>query len=262
MRSLAIRAVFLLATLFWSPNLAGAHDDLAARIAPTGELRVAIMAWNPALVSRSADGKLGGVSVELANAFAEKLDVPVQLVPYQNIVHYERSLAKDEWDISFARRDLSRSGTLAFSDPLIDMDNGYVARAGLSLSATSEVDRRGIRIAVSQGSPLSGYLSRTIVHAKIIRLPVGISFARDALTFGRADVYADSMVEASRIAAGLAGAKLLVGHINTLHMSIAIPKKNAAALPMVNDFVAEAKSDGLIADAIKRANLRGVRLSR
>ena len=261
-RAHTIRTVLALFVLHCISSLTWAQDNVATRIAPNGNLRVAVMVWNPALASRSADGKLSGVSIELANAFGAKFGVPVQLVPYQNLVHYERSLAKDEWDISFAPRNLSRSGILAFSDPLIDVTNGYVARAGLSLVAASKVDRRGIKIAVSQGSPLAGYLSRTLLHAKIIRLPIGASYARDALSFGRADVYADTMVEASRIAASLPGATVLVGQINTLHVSIVIPKKNAAVLPAVNGFVADAKQSGLIADAIKRANLRGVRQSR
>jgi len=42
-------------------------------------------------------------------------------------------------------------------------------------------------------------------------------------------------------------------------MSIAVPKSNAAALPVVNDFVREAKRDGLIAEAIAQAGLRGAR---
>jgi hypothetical protein len=42
-------------------------------------------------------------------------------------------------------------------------------------------------------------------------------------------------------------------------MSIAVPKQNAAALSIVDEFVRDAKRDGLIAQAIARAALRGVR---
>ena len=101
-----------------------------------------------------------------------------------------------------------------------------------------------------------------LTNARLVRLPVGISYARDALSSGRADVYADSAAQASRIATALSGAVLLLGKINTVQMVIAVPKKNAAALNAVNEFVAEAKKDGSIADAIKRANLRGVRPAR
>ena len=220
------------------------------------------MTWNPVLASRSLEGQLGGLSVDMIDAFAAKLGMPVRLVPYGNLIHYNRSIGKDEWDISLGPREITRAGSLAFSDVLLLVENGYVARAGISARTAAEVDRRGMKVAVTEGSPLAGYLSRNLINAKIIRLTAGANFARDALSNGRADVYADSMPQVSRIAIGLSGARLLVGHISTVQMSFAIPKRNAGVLPMVNAFVAEAKQDGVIAKAIKRANLRGVRPAR
>src|SRR5882672_6630885 len=70
-----------------------------------GELRAALIASNPVLVTRGADGELGGVSVELARALAAKLNVPVRLIPYENPARYNESLGKDEWDVALAARD-------------------------------------------------------------------------------------------------------------------------------------------------------------
>ena len=239
-----------------------AQNGAAKRLAPNGELRAAVMTWNPVLVSRSVDGKFSGISIDLIDAFAAKLGVPVRLVPYGNLIHYNQSFGKDEWDISLGPRELTRAGSLAFSDVVMAVENGYVARADVSLRAASEVDRNGIKVAVTEGSPLAGYLSRTMINAKIIRLPAGANFARDALSYRRADVYADSTPQVARVATGLPGARLLIGHINTVQMSFAVPKKNADVLPIVNAFVADAKRDGVIAEAVKRANLRGVRPAR
>jgi hypothetical protein len=55
---------------------------------------------------------------------------------------------------------------------------------------------------------------------------------------------------------------VLVEPFDRVRMSIAIPKSNAAALPFLNDFIRDAKRDGLIAEAIKRAGLVGVRPGR
>jgi polar amino acid transport system substrate-binding protein len=79
------------------------------------------------------------------------------------------------------------------------------------------------------------------------------------LSSGRADVYGENVHLAHRIAAELPGARVLEGRFNVVQMSIAVPKSNAAALPIVNDFVAGAKREGLIAQAITRAGLLGVR---
>ena len=241
------------------PLVAHAQSDSAKRLAPTGELRAALIASNPVLVTRGGDGQLGGVSVEMARAFAVKLGVPVRLMPYENPARYNESLGKDAWDIGLAARDPSRGEYLAFSDVFMEVDNGYVARAGLSIKAADEVDRKDIKIAVAQGSAPDGFLTRTIKNAEIVRVPGGLGPAREVLSAGRADVYGENVHLAHRIAAELPGATVLEGRFNLVQMSIAVPKQNASALAIVNEFVAEAKREGLIAQLIARAGLRGVR---
>ena len=141
----------------------------------------------------------------------------------------------------------------------MEVDNGYVARPGLSLKTADEVDRAGIKIAVAEGSAPDGFLTRTIKNAEIVRIPGGLAPAREVLSAGRADVYGENVHLASRIAAELPGAVVLDGRFNLVQMSIAVPKDNAAALPMLNEFVREAKRDGLVTRLIAVAGLRGVR---
>ena len=76
---LSVFAGFLYCTL-WNEQ-GHAQNDAATRLAPKGELRAGLIASNPVLVTRGADGQLGGVSVELARALAGKLGVPVRLIP-------------------------------------------------------------------------------------------------------------------------------------------------------------------------------------
>ena len=235
-------------------------QNAAALLTPKGELRVGLSLSNPALVSRNPQGKFQGVGIDLANALAEKLRVKASIVPYDNPTRYNLSLGKDEWDVALTPRDLSRTGQLAFSNAFMEADNGYVVRAGMSTLATAQdVDRTGIKVAVAQGSTSDGYLTRTLKNAEIVRVPPGPAAAREALSFGRADAYADNTSQLYRIAAEVPGATVVLGRFNVVQMVIAIPKGSIAALPMLNDFLGEAKRDGLIDDAIKRAALRGVR---
>lgn len=92
-----------------------------------------------------------------------------------------------------------------------------------------------------------------------MRLFGGAVTAREVLTSGRADAYADYTHLAYRIAAEVPGATVLVSRFNVVQMTIAVPKANAAALPVINEFLKEAIRDGVIAEAIKRAGLRGAR---
>jgi len=233
-------------------------QDAPARLAPKGELRAALIASNPVLVTRGADGQLGGVSVELARALAAKLGVPVRLMPYENPARYNESLGKDEWDVGLAARDPSRGEHIAFSDVFMEVDNGYVSSTGVKLKAAEDVDRPGIKVAVAQGSAPDGFLTRTLKNAEIVRVPGGLAPAREVLSAGRADVYGENVHLAHRIAAELPGAMVLDGRFNVVQMSIAVSKNNAAALLIANDFIRDAKRDGLIAQAIARAGLRGV----
>jgi polar amino acid transport system substrate-binding protein len=258
----AATAVVILAVLLG--GLVSTHGQTSPSTkARADELRVAVVMSNSALAVRNPDGQISGLAADLAMALAARQQVDLKLVPYENIVRFNQSLGKEDWDIAFVPRDLSRVGQLAFSDVWLEIDNGYVARPGLSLKTPDEVDRTGIKVAVAQGSPLAGALSRTLKQAEIVRIPGGIVEAREVLASRRADVVAETMPVAYRIVAELPGATVLVGRVSALRVVIAVPKKDAdATLPTLNEFLRDAKRDGVLAEAIKKANLRGVRSPR
>jgi polar amino acid transport system substrate-binding protein len=164
--------------------------------------------------------------------------------------------------VGFAPRDLSRTGQLAFTDSFMEVDHSYLARPGSMLNTLDDVDQPRIRVAVAQGSATDGFLTRTLKNAHIVRFVGGLLSAREALSFGRADVYADYTSVIYLLQAEVLGSTVLVEPFDRVRMSIAIPKSNAAALPFLNDFIRDAKRDGLIAEAIKRAGLVGVRPGR
>jgi len=65
---------------------------------------------------------------------------------------------------------------LAFSVTFMEVDNGYVARAGATPTSAEEVDRAGVKIAVAQGSAPHTVLTRLIKNAEIIQVPGGFEF--------------------------------------------------------------------------------------
>jgi polar amino acid transport system substrate-binding protein len=258
----AFATALVLAAWLFAIDPLHAQSDAVRRLAPQGELRAALIVSNSILVTRSPEGQFGGVLVDIANALATKLGASLHLVPYNNVELYNRSIGKDEWDVALTARDLSRVELIGFSEPFLVVDSGYVARAGSSLISADDVDRTGIKVAVTEHSPADGFLTRTLKNATIVRLLPGIEEAREALAFGRADVYADSVQLTSLIARQLGAARTLVGHFNSVNMTFAVPKSNAAALSTLNKFIDDAKHDGVIADATKHAGLLGVRPAR
>ncbi|MEA2870686.1 MAG: polar amino acid transport system substrate-binding protein [Hyphomicrobiales bacterium] len=229
-------------------------------LSPTGMLRVALIASNPVLVARGADGSLGGVSVAVARTFAARLGVPIELKPYDNPARYNESLATDDWDIGLAARDPARAEHLAFSVTFMEVDNGYVARPGAAPTTAEEVDRAGVKIAVAQGSAPHTALSRLIKNAEIIPIPGGFEPAREALATGKADVYGENLHLAHRIADALPGARVLPGRFNVVQMAIGVRKRAASVLPAVDELVNGMRSDGTVEKAIAEAALRGVRV--
>src|SRR4051812_13867204 len=135
-------------------------------VARAKELRVAIVMSNSALAVRNPDGEISGLAVEFGKALAARDEVNLKLVAYENMVRFNQSLGKDDWDVAFVPRDLSRTSQLAFSDTWLEVDNGYVMRPGLYLKTPDEVDRTGTKVGVAQGSPLEGALSRTLKQAE------------------------------------------------------------------------------------------------
>ena len=231
-----------------------------AILSPTGKLRVALIASNPVLVTRGADGSLSGVSVAVARTLAARLGVPIELKPYDNPARYNESLATDDWDIGLAARDPARSEHLAFSVTFMEVDNGYFARPGAAPTTAEEVDRAGVKIAVAQGSAPHTVLRRIIKNAEIIPVPGGFEPAREALATGKADVYGENLHLAHRIADALPGARVLPGRFNVVQMAIGVRNRAASELPAIDAFVNRIRSDGTVRSAIAEAGLRGVRV--
>ena len=132
-----------------------------------GELRAALIVSDNGLVTRNPQGELSGILVEIANAMATSFSVPLHLVPYNNIVRYNLSIGKDEWDVALAPRDLSRIERVAFSETFLEVDNSYVARPGSSLNSVDDVDHTGIRVAVAEHSLADGFLTRTLKKPRL-----------------------------------------------------------------------------------------------
>lgn len=253
-------AITALATAWTHPKARAQETSPFATLYPTGKLRAALIVSNPVLVTRRPDGTLGGVSIAVARALAAHLGVPIELKPYDNPARYNESLATDDWDIGLAARDPARAAHLVYSATFMEVDNGYVARPGAAATNAEEVDRPGVKIAVAQGSAPHAVLKGLIKSAEIIPVPGGFEPAREALASGKADVYGENLHLAHRIADALPGARVLPGRFNVVQMAIGVRKRGASALPAVDEFLNEMRSDGIVQKAIAEAGLLGVRI--
>ena len=74
---------------------------------------------------------------------------------------------------------------------------------------------------------------------------------------GEIDLYATNKPTLFEMSDQMSGAKILDGVWGAEHMAIAIPRGREAALPLLNSFVKEEQSSGVLDTIQQQAGLRG-----
>src|SRR5258707_12457582 len=79
---------------------------VVADLAPTGKLRAAINFGNGVLASRDpATGEARGVSVDLSRELAQRLGVPLEIVPYAAAGRVVEAVKTRAWDVGYVAID-------------------------------------------------------------------------------------------------------------------------------------------------------------
>ena len=259
-RTFASIAVFLV-ILAGCSTLPPVPPAARAELAPKGKLRVGLIMSNQVLVSKDArTGEIGGVTVDLGKALAQRLGVPFEAVQYPNPVALVKSFSDDEWDVAFLAYDPVRAQEVTFSPPYMEVDNSYLVLANSKVSSVDDADSPDVTIAVPEKSAPDLYLSRTLKTAKVLRLPGGIEAGIKALTEGQADAYAENAHMLSLYAEQVPGARVLEGRYTIIRHAIATHRGKAAASDYVKAFVADVKADGMVPESIRRAGLQRTRV--
>ena len=144
-----------------------------AELAPTGVLRAGINIANFLLVT-SKDEKTGepcGVAPDMARALAARLEVPVKLIPFDSPGKLADAAGSGIWEVGLLGAEPSRAEQIAFTAAYVEIEASYLVPPGSKLQSTEEVDRPGVRIAISARSAYDLYLSRNLKHATLVRAP-------------------------------------------------------------------------------------------
>jgi len=234
------------------------NPETRAAVAPTGKLRVAFLLVPIYATKDSAMGELKGVAVDLGKDLARRVGVPFEPVAYPNPPALIGGAKSGEWDVALMGINAERAAAMDFSAPYMEVEQGYLVRAGVSIATASDVDKAGVRIGVLEKSGADLYLSSTLKNAVLVRIK---SLAENyaLLDTGKADVIAATKTALFAGAASRPGSRVLDGRILVEPIGMGVPKgRNAAAAVYVGKFVEEAKAAGLVKSAIERAGLRGV----
>ena len=159
--------------------------ELVARIAPTGTLRAAINLGNAVPAGRDvATGAAKGVTVDLAAALAERLDVALHLVVVDGAAKSVDAVVQERADVGLFAIDPQRGAEIAFTPPYVLIEGRYLVHDGSPLRVNDEVDRAG-HVVFGQGSAYDLHLTRALQHATIVRAPTSQAVVQTLLDRSR-----------------------------------------------------------------------------
>lgn len=232
-------------------------QNIVSELAPGGTLRAGINLANILLVTGStAAGEPTGVAPDMARAIADRLGVAVSYVTFASPGEVADAICTDAWDLALIAAEPARAESIAFSAAYVEIEATYLVPAGSPLQSIEDVDRPGVRIAVSDRSAYDLYLTRNLKHAELHRAK-GLAGALALFVDSELDVLAGLRPALKDNAETLPGARVLAGGYTTVQQAVGTKPENTAAVAFLQDFVAEAKASGLIARLLERHGVAG-----
>jgi polar amino acid transport system substrate-binding protein len=230
-------------------------DEIRQELAHTGTLRAAINYNNPLLAKRDgASGELSGLAVDLSRELARRVGVPLQIIPVDAAGKITASAAADVWDIGYLAIDPRRANDIDFTAPHVELEGTYLVPEGSPLRQVQEVDRSGVRIAVTAQSAYDLFLTRELKNAQIVRAP-NTPRSFDLLVEENLDAVAAVRTALVAAAKQIPGSRVLSGHFMTIPQAAGVPKGRPRAARYVCEFIEEMKASGFVANTLRKHGL-------
>lgn len=231
--------------------------SIAGDLAPTGTLRASINLGNPVLAQGSAAAPTG-VTVDIAHELGSRLGLPVELICFGAARESFEAVTTGRADICFLAIDPARAAQVAFTAAYAVIEAVFAVDDSSPVRSSTDVDRPGTRIGVKEGSAYDLFLSRTMVHAEVIRGREGTA------------VFTEQHLE---VAAGLRapmldhvtahpGLRILEPAFMEIRQAVGTPgNRGADAVTYLHAFVESLKTDGFIVDALQRSGRRDAQVA-
>jgi len=235
-------------------------DSLKHLLAPTGSLRVGLYPGSPGslIVGESpADNK--GLGFELGRAFAQYLDVPFEPLIYETNGEILAQAKLGKLDFVFVNATEVRAEYLAFTEPLVFTDQTYLVGPCCRVQTIDEIDVQGLTVGVSSGSTSEATLPKLLRQARVVSTR-SLEEVLGLLSSGALDAFATNKAILCELADKIKGARILEGAWGRESIAIGIPKRRAEALHVLAGFCSHVRQSGLLADAVRRAGIRGAQL--
>ncbi len=233
-------------------------QEIIAELAPSGVLRAGINMANFLLVTGSSPtGDPEGVAPDMAREIAARLGVPVAYVPFASPGELADAAGGEVWDIGLIGAEPARAEKIVFTAAYVEIEATYMVPENSPLTTIEDVDKAGVRIAVTARSAYDLWLSRNIDNAELVR-----STSLDAAFLQFVDEKLDALAglrpRLMSDIARLPGARILDGQFTAVQQAVGTTRGNQAGAAFLSEFVEEAKASGFVASLIERHNVRGL----
>ena len=232
-----------------------------SELAPSGKLRVGINHSNFLLVNPgSPHGAPKGIAPDLALELGRRAGLPVEFASFDAAGTTADAIRDALVDAGFIASEAERASVIEFSSAYLELPATYLVPQGSSIRSLAEVDRPGVRIAVSGRSAYDLYLSRTLKHAQLVRAE-GIAASVKLFTDQKLEALAGLKPGLLADQQKIPGSRLLEGQFTAVQQSIGVPKKRSAAARYLREFVEDAKRSGLVAQLVEKHGVEGVNVA-
>jgi polar amino acid transport system substrate-binding protein len=249
--------IVMAAAAFAASTLSAFAQDARQILAPAGKLRVGVYFGSPtSMVRDSKTNEVHGLSFDLGQELARRLNVPFEQVSYQRISDVLEGMKAGDVDFTVSNSTPARAATVTFSQHLFTIELGYLVAANSPITTIADIQKPGLRIGVTKGSTSQGTIPKMLPSATVVPAE---NYKRgiEMLEHGEIDTYATNKPTLFEMSDQMPGSRILDGRWGEEHLAVAIPKGHEAALEYIQHFVEEVQTSGLVAQTAERAGLRG-----
>jgi polar amino acid transport system substrate-binding protein len=254
-------ALPFLALAFGCASVAPTAVPPAARaeFAPTGKMRVGLIAANPIFVTpNTPPGETRGLAVDIARELAARVGVPMEPLRYATVGALVESAGRDEWDIAFLAIDPERASAMNFTAAYMFTGNTFLVPAGSTAQGIEDLDRPGKTIATLARSAQEIWLKKNAKGATLVSASSPAA-AYQMLREGKVDAVTSAALLLAEGAKQVPGSRVLATSYVDTPIGLAVAKGRPAAYAYAYEFIEDMKRSGAVGEAMSRHGLAGVR---
>ena len=228
-------------------------DELSSN----GILRAAINMSNFLLVTdKTKNGTPIGVSPDMAQELADKLNLQLKLIPYTTPGEIADDAENDKWDICNIGAEPQRAEKINFSAAYAEIQATYIVHSNSKINNILDVDKIGNKICVASRTAYGLWLERNIHNAELIQVE-GVDSSFDIFLNENLDALAGLRPALIDDVKKISGGKILEGQFMSVQQAIGTSIQNIHSSIYIAEFVEEMKKSGFVQKLIDKHNVSG-----